>query len=325
MIFSRLRRAYEALERFGATMFRQMDAVYTRAWQGPLRRLHIRTHDDRGSWPVTPGAYVLGDPEASVAVCTLTSTSLANPVAELPGVAIAGRLFTCNLGIEKIVINVNANRRIRGLLICGMESELFQPGQGLSAMIANGVDRDRRIVGGKGYLPVLSGVSADAVDQFRRQVVFVDRTGVADVAMIRDEVERLVTELGPPPDSAPPPIRASVGDLHSDDSRFTVLRPGGKREPLSYDPKGYIVITLERDEGIIAARHYLPNASPAHVMRGRSGEGMILAMIREGIVTQLSHAAYLGAELQKAEAALRLGLNYEQDQPLKKRDEIGSR
>ena len=44
---------------------------------------------------------------------------------------------------------------------------------------------------------------------------------------------------------------------------------------------------------------------------------MLLGLLRERLVSQLSHAGYLGAELAKAEAALRLGLRYEQDQPLK--------
>jgi tetrahydromethanopterin S-methyltransferase subunit A len=82
------------------------------------------------------------------------------------------------------------------------------------------------------------------------------------------------------------------------------------------DPKGFIVIDVEREAGKIVARHYLPDGSPANVMRGRSGEGIMLALVREGLVTQLSHAAYLGAEFEKAETALRFGFGYEQDKPL---------
>src|SRR5207245_2601021 len=45
----------------------------------------------------------------------------------------------------------------------------------------------------------------------------------------------------------------------------------------------------------------------------------LLGLIREGLVSQLSHAEYLGGELAKAEAALRLGVRvrYEQDRPLR--------
>jgi hypothetical protein len=44
---------------------------------------------------------------------------------------------------------------------------------------------------------------------------------------------------------------------------------------------------------------------------------MLLGLIRERLVSQLSHAGYLGAELAKAESALRLGLRYAQDRPLR--------
>jgi hypothetical protein len=62
--------------------------------------------------------------------------------------------------------------------------------------------------------------------------------------------------------------------------------------------------------------HYLPDTTPAHEMRGRSADGMMPGPIREGLVSELGHAAYLGAELTRAEAALGFGLSYEQDRPL---------
>jgi tetrahydromethanopterin S-methyltransferase subunit A len=46
---------------------------------------------------------------------------------------------------------------------------------------------------------------------------------------------------------------------------------------------------------------------------------MLLGLLREQLVSQLSHAGYLGAELARAEAALRLDLAYEQDRPLRRR------
>jgi tetrahydromethanopterin S-methyltransferase subunit A len=95
-------------------------------------------------------------------------------------------------------------------------------------------------------------------------------------------------------------------------------QPGGKREPLAYNTKGYFAITIDRSVGEIVVRHYLTDNSPAHEMRGRTGESLLLGLLREGLVSQLSHAGYLGAELARAEAALRLQLRYEQDQPLRR-------
>jgi len=74
---------------------------------------------------------------------------------------------------------------------------------------------------------------------------------------------------------------------------------------------------VERAAREIIVRHYLTDNTPAHEARGRTPEAIYLALIREGLVSQLSHAAYLGAELAKAEASLRLGARYEQDRPLR--------
>jgi tetrahydromethanopterin S-methyltransferase subunit A len=63
--------------------------------------------------------------------------------------------------------------------------------------------------------------------------------------------------------------------------------------------------------------HYNPDHSPAHEIRGKSAEAILRAALRAQLVSQLSHAGYLGSELSKAESALRLGLYYEQDHPLR--------
>src|SRR3982074_2112201 len=129
------------------------------------------------TWPVVPGAYALGDPTAPVAICTLTDDQLYPEVAILPGVAIAGRLNTANLGIEDLVVNVTANPRLRFLLVCGKESPVFQPGQTLAALMRAGVTPERRIVGAAGHDPGRHNIPMEWVDRWRRQVELVDRIG----------------------------------------------------------------------------------------------------------------------------------------------------
>ena len=86
------------------------------------------------AWPAIAGTFEVGDPQAPVAVCALTSEDLVTPLAHLPGVAIAGKVYTANLGIERILVNVTTNPAIRFLLLCGKDSPLFHPGQSLVAL-----------------------------------------------------------------------------------------------------------------------------------------------------------------------------------------------
>lgn len=303
-------------------LFERVAAMQDLLKGGPLRRAVARAGGDR-IWPVTSGAYVVGDPTAPVAVCTLTSNELMTPLARAPGVAIAGRLYTVNLGIERIVLNVTTNPAIRVLLLCGKESPVFQPAQGLRALYADGVDAEGRIVGAAGHLPVLRNVPRARIDRFRHQIELVDHTGETDIAALQAHVGELAAR-------APGPFSSGQDDgtalprgweraLPGADEAppFVSIRPGGKRQPLAYDPNGFFIITLDRTASEIILRHYLPDNAPAHEMRGRSAEPMLLGVVREGLISQLSHAGYLGAELAKAEQALRLRLRYEQDQPLR--------
>ena len=132
------------------------------------------------SWPVVAGTYKVGDPKAPVAVCALTSERLMDPLAGLPGVAVAGMVYTANLGITRIILNVTTNPSIRFLLICGKESALFQPGQSLVVLAENGVDDAKRIIGAACYDPVLPTIAPDQVNQFRKQVEVLDWTGEED-------------------------------------------------------------------------------------------------------------------------------------------------
>jgi tetrahydromethanopterin S-methyltransferase subunit A len=138
---------------------------------------------------------------------------------------------------------------------------------------------------------------------------------------------RTLVERNPGPfpdecDGSEATLRLGEASSEGEAPAFTPIRPGGKREPPAYDPKGFFIITLDRPAGEIVLRHYLPDNTPAHIMRSRSAEAMLLGLIREDLVTQMSHAGYLGVELAKAEAALRLGPRYEQDQPLRARESV---
>ncbi|MFV0430500.1 MAG: hypothetical protein ACK5KO_13865 [Arachnia sp.] len=278
-----------------------------------VRALHIadsvreRLRHGGAAWPVTSGAYTVGDPTGTIAVCVLTSDELYPALARLPGVAIAGRVVVPNLGIEKIVRNVASNPHIRELVLCGKDSAIFFPGEALTQLHADGVDQERRILGARGHLPTLTNVSVQHIERFRAQVHLTDLIGVTDHATIASRI----TELA---DAATGPY---AGPLPADDDPFRTIRPGGRRDRLELDPGGFLVITADHEAGRIEVLHYLSDTTPATRVSGHSAEAILQAVLREGLITQLSHAGYVGSELAKAETALRLNLEYRQDRPLR--------
>ena len=262
------------------------------------------------AWPVIDGQYVVSDPKAPVAVCALTSVELLPGLAAISGVAIAGVLQTANLGVERLVTNVAANPNIRFVIVCGKESPIFQPGQALVSLHENGTEGNASIRGAVGYEPVVPNLDPDLIARFRRQVELLDWSGVTVVADVGSRVNALVSRN-------PGPFVAESARSVSAESQFKSLRPGGRREPLQYDPRGYFVISLDKPAEQVVVRHYSQDHRPQHEMRGRNPGSILLGLLRESLVTQLSHAGYLGAELEKAGIALRAGLRYEQDRPLR--------
>ena len=262
-----------------------------------------------------PGTYQVGDPNGPLAVCALTSERLISPLVALPGVAIAGMVYTANLGITRIIVNITSNPAIRFLLICGKDSTLFKPGQSLVALVEKGVDDTRRIIDAAGYDPVLPSIDPEQVHQFRKQVEILDWTGEEDLQVLQERVKSL-SDRNPGVFTSE---KKETGETRRQEE-FDSIRPGGQREPLLYDPKGYFVITIEPEQKEILLRHYLPDHTPAHEMRGRGATSMLLGLLRDGLVTQLSHAGYLGEELAKAQIALQFALRYDQDRPLRQRE-----
>ena len=145
------------------------------------------------------------------------------------------------------------------------------------------------------------------VERFRRQVQLTFEAEETGEAALRARIGALAgRNPGPfdePPEATSPP------------RGFEKLRPGGRRDPLQYDPNGLFVITTEPPE--IVVRHYSTQMLPLHEMRGRNASSLLLGLLREDLVSQLSHAGYLGQELEKAQLAMKAGVPYQQDRPLK--------
>ena len=134
-------------------------------------------------YPPEEGSYLRGNDLSPAAVCVLLHThydKIPSYLQELvrtsieSGVALAGYLQTENIGIEKIICNIVSNPNIRYLIICGVESPGHQPGQTLSALIQNGVDDKRRIIGAEAPTPHLYNIPIEAIERFRKQITMIN-------------------------------------------------------------------------------------------------------------------------------------------------------
>jgi tetrahydromethanopterin S-methyltransferase subunit A len=274
---------------------------------------YARSSAAMAGWPPHPGDYVLGNPEGSVAVCTLSNRDL--PVrliaAGEPAVAIAGRCDTENIGIEKVVLNLLANPRIRWLVICGTEAKGHRAGDAFLRLKERGVDADMRVLESASWRPILKNLTLLDVAQFRQQIEEVNLIGVTNIEGILAAVRDC--------SHCPVPAFPAVGDEaagRKDTLALIEHIPAKAPKQLRLDRAGFFIVLPQPQKGLIVCEHYENNGRLAHVIEGRQAALIASTVVERGFVTQLDHAAYLGRELAKAEAALSYGITYEQDAAL---------
>jgi tetrahydromethanopterin S-methyltransferase subunit A len=269
----------------------------------------LETRDS--SWPPVTGDFVLGNSESPVAVCTLASQSLLPSLQGREEIAIAGRVYTENVGIEKMVQNLLANTRLRFLLLCGRESR-HRVGQAILSLHRNGLDPvTHRIHGATAPEPILANLSADDVAAFRRRFEVVDLIGEVDPERILERARACVAPGAF--EQAEEPASESLVE-----GRPAVIRAEtDPRGAWTYDPLGFFLVQVDRQRRVLLLEHYAQDRRLLHRLEGDTAAALSQTAVRLGLLSELAHAAYLGRELAKAEAALRFNLTYQQDSPLK--------
>lgn len=245
-----------------------------------------------------------------VAVSTLASIELAEALANNrpKGLCIVGKTETENIGVEKVIKNVITNPTIRLLLLTGQDPKGHYSGKTLLTLWENGVDEHMRVIGSLGKRPILRNVTRAEVEASRKQVKVVDMIGCEEAVTIVEKIKELSKDVG----------GEFVGS--------SVRRDGGvvpiSTVPLvqakvpthvEMDRAGYFVIIPQPEKGMITVEHYAYDNKLERVIEGGDAKSIYWTIIEAGWVTRLSHAAYLGRELAKAEISLELGFNYVQD------------
>jgi tetrahydromethanopterin S-methyltransferase subunit A len=161
--------------------------------QKKKKMLKVKSSED---YPIESGSYLRGNDFSPVAVAVLLNAPRPLPnqpdtkdikippnvenlvrVAVETGAALAGTLQTENIGIEKLVCNVVGNPNIRYIVLCGEEVNGHYAGDALRALLRNGINDRRTIIGTKAPTPYLFNIPREAIVRFRRQTTLIDFTG----------------------------------------------------------------------------------------------------------------------------------------------------
>jgi len=93
-----------------------------------------------------------------------------------------------------------------------------------------------------------------------------------------------------------------------------IVEAAEKNEKYPQDPLGFFTIRVNHEEERIEVLY--SGMKGKILIRGRTASSIYKEILRRGLLSELSHALYLGVELGKAEEALRTGKSYVQEENL---------
>lgn len=272
------------------------------------------------TWPPVIGEYFVVEKNAPVAVSTLANENLPQELAALTpkGLCIIGKTETENIGIDKIVKNVVSNPALRFLIVAGKEPEGHKSGESLIALGINGVDGEMRIIGSTGRRPVLKNVTGKEVEDFRKQVRIENMLGCEDAQELISRIKEL-SEQVPASSAQTGRKRFSIGKTETKAKSAPAVpstprvKAEAKSQSVALDKAGYFVILPSKKDGAILVEHYSYDNKLLRIIEGETSRDIYLTIINNNWVSDLTHAAYLGKELTKAELSMKEGFKYVQD------------
>ena len=139
-----------------------------------------------------PEEFYIGNTNSSICVCTLSSIKLLKEIKNskiFENVAIAGRLFTENKGIDSMIKHVNENKKIKTIIVCGKEVWGHKSGHSLFELYKNGIDDDKRIINSTSPEPFLT-VSESQIQYFQKEITLVNLINETNIESIINAIQK---------------------------------------------------------------------------------------------------------------------------------------
>ena len=142
--------------------------------------LKVDPHPD---YPPEEGRYLRGNdcsPVVVVVILNHAEDKIPREIEQLvrvgveAGAALSGTVQTENIGFEKIICNIIANPNIRWAVLTGPESEGHLTGEAFKALLTNGVNEKKRIIGTDAPHPLLFNLPMQFIERFCTQVSLID-------------------------------------------------------------------------------------------------------------------------------------------------------
>jgi tetrahydromethanopterin S-methyltransferase subunit A len=201
-----------------------------------------------------------------------------------------------------LVHAVAANLAIQYVICAGSQSANKQPLGSALLLLGRG---DEAPAGPVGALvnTIVARIEPAELKAVRRRVQFVDLLGSSDLAKITARIEESAAAAGG--------SHTGFVTQPTEDGVERLIVPRDFRHEARRDKAGAFSIRIE--EHSIIVEHRNGKDRLLRVIEGKTARDVCLVLIRNGWVSRLDHAAYLGRELCRAELALRSGQPFKPD------------
>ncbi len=138
-----------------------------------------------------PEEFYIGNYNSSICICTLSSVKLLKEIKNskiIDNVAIVGRLFTENKGIDSIIKYVNQNKKIKTIIVCGKDVWGHKSGHSLFELHKNGIDDNNRIINSTSPDPFLTVLESE-IKYFQKQITLVNLINETNIELINNKIQ----------------------------------------------------------------------------------------------------------------------------------------
>ena len=140
--------------------------------------------------PISEEFYI-GNSNSSICICTLSNIKLLKEIKNskiIDNIAVVGRLFTENKGIDSIIKYVNQNKKIKTIIVCGKDVWGHKSGHSLFELYKNGIDDNNRIINSISPDPFLT-VSKSEIKYFQKQITLVNLINETNIELINNKIK----------------------------------------------------------------------------------------------------------------------------------------
>ena len=259
-------------------------------------------------WPFVAGRYRVFDSSAPIVIVGATADSVAEELAalEVSGVCMVAPQCRSVGDAEKLVKNIAANLAIHNVLILAEDAAETPT---LSALHA--------LLGGDTSLPE----QAEAVlRKLRNALVDIDLGAlgrqVRSVTLpAKSDIDKIIARIGELASDANRPNTGFMSPAQKDDDGIErVLAANNIAYDQQADKAGNFYICVKGKKLVV--EHFSAKNDLLRVIEGQTARDLCITLIRNGWVSRLDHAAWLGRELLRAELAMGTGEQFVPDRTM---------